>query len=257
MVKLVDYMVKLLYQMAKHPCNPEHTMRQLAEDLYVVEHDTFTFGIHFPGRMIVVRIGDAVALISPVPIDDALAARIDALGDVRWIASPNMFHHLYVGPAAERYPGARVLAPRGLRKKRTDLTIDATWDEGPPTEWDGVLAIRTWDGMPAVQEVVFGHLPSNTVIVTDLVMNVHSCRGLASRLVYWLEGCWRRPGAPRLNRLLTKDRDAARASRDDVLSWAPERLVMAHGDIIESGAADVFDAAFAWLGDRRALPAAA
>lgn len=232
-------------------------MQQLADDVYVVEHDTFTFGIHFPGRMVVIRLPDEqLALISPVPIDDALAARLAELGEVRWIASPNLFHHLYVGPAAARYPDAKVIAPPGLAKKRPDLRIDATWDDGAPAAWRGVLEARTWDGMPAVQEVVFGHRPSGTIVVTDLMMNVHRCRGLASRLIYWLEGCYKRPGAPRLYRLFTRDRGAARASRDDVMAWGADRLVMAHGDIIDTGAAEVFSTSFAWLGEARALPAA-
>ncbi len=232
-------------------------MQQLADNLYVVEHDTFTFGIHFPGRMIVVRLPDqALVLISPVPIDDATAARLDELGEVRWIASPNLFHHLYVGPAAARYPDAQVIAPSGLAKKRPDLRIDATWDDGAPAAWRGVLEARTWDGMPAVQEVVFGHRPSGTIVVTDLVMNVHRCQGLASRLIYWLEGAYKRPGVPRLFRLMIRDRDAARASRDEILAWGAARLVMAHGDIIETGATEVFGGALTWLGASRVLPAA-
>jgi len=56
-------------------------------------------------------------MISPLRVDDALAARVDALGPVSHIVAPSNLHHLFVGEAVARWPAARVHLPRGLPAK--------------------------------------------------------------------------------------------------------------------------------------------
>ena len=50
-----------------------------------------------------------------------------------------------------------------------------------------------------------------------------------------------------LERLLIRDRAAAREQVDRMLAWRPERIVLAHGDIIEAGGEEVLRRAYAWL----------
>lgn len=42
-------------------------------------------------------------------------------------------------------------------------------------------------------------------------------------------------------------RSAARIAREVVLEWNPERLLVAHGECVESGAARVIATALAWI----------
>jgi hypothetical protein len=75
--------------------------------------------------MTVVRLADrSLALISPVPIDDALSAEIEELGQVAYLLAPNLMHHLHLRAAFERYPGARLLGPAGLAKKQARLKLN-------------------------------------------------------------------------------------------------------------------------------------
>ena len=63
-------------------------------------------GITFPNRMVVAQLSNGSAMLySPVPIDDALAAEIEAVGRVELVVAPNLFHHLYV-------PVARAISQR-------------------------------------------------------------------------------------------------------------------------------------------------
>ena len=60
-------------------------------------------GAEFGTRMTVVQLADVgVMLISPIEVDDALAAEIDAIGPVRAIVAPNAFHHFYFAAVAKR-----------------------------------------------------------------------------------------------------------------------------------------------------------
>jgi hypothetical protein len=71
-------------------------------------------------------------------------------------------------------------------------------------------------------------------------------------------GAWRRTAQSRMWRLLTKDREAAARSVEDVLSWDFDRLVMAHGDPVDGGARERVASALAWIaaGTRPRLPPA-
>lgn len=229
-------------------------------ELWLAEHDLFTAGLHFPGRMTVARLpSGGLWLCSPIPIDDRLAAELSALGKVEALVAPNTFHHLHLKSAGERYPGARLLGAPGLPDKREDLDFDETLDDAPPDAWGGVFEQVVLRDIPSLNEVVFFHRPSRTVIATDLVMNVHHARGPLSRLVFWAEGCWRRPRVPRILPWFTKDREGMRTRAARIAAWPARSLVMAHGEPLadaEGFLAGELTRAFGELPDLRAQPAA-
>src|SRR5688500_18374152 len=96
-----------------------------AENLWTADHELkVPGGVPFPVRMTVARLSDrSLALISPVPIDDALASELAGLGPVSHLIAPNLFHHFYLAPAKVRYPEARVLGPPGLAAKKRGMTV--------------------------------------------------------------------------------------------------------------------------------------
>lgn len=146
-------------------------LQNLAPDLWILDHpQRLPGGLRMSTRMTIVRLpGGDLWLHSAVPLSDADAAAIDALGPVRHIVAPNLLHHLYLAPARARWPAARVWAPPGLRDKRPDLAIDAHLTGDAPTAWAGAIAALPIDGAPAIAETVFIHRPSATLIVGDLV----------------------------------------------------------------------------------------
>src|SRR5262245_17079418 len=81
-------------------------------------------GVRMPLCSTVIRLPDrSLLLYSPIAFDAALAAEVDALGDVAYIFAPNLLHHLHVGAAATRWPRARIYGAPGLAAKRPDLTF--------------------------------------------------------------------------------------------------------------------------------------
>lgn len=212
-------------------------LQSIAPDLWQVGNDVFMpGGVHFPGRMLVLRLADdALVLWSPVPVDDALAAALQALGTVRWIVAPCLFHHLFVAAASERWPDAAVLACPGMDEKRPDLRIDGVLPADAPAEWAGALDLVLVEGVPMLNEVVVRHRTSGSLIVTDLVFHLHEYRGWLTGLVLWLVGARRRLAQSRSVRLMTRDRAAAAASAERILALDFERLVMAHGRIVDTG----------------------
>jgi hypothetical protein len=201
-----------------------------------------------------------LALVSPIPIDDVLAATLDSLGEVRFLIAPNLLHHLYLDAAIRRYPRATVLAPPGLAHKRPDLRIDRTLREPLPPALAESVDVQRIEGALAVDEFVFFHRATQSLVVTDLVFHVLSPEGWLTGLVLRLVGCHRRFGQSRAWRLFVKDRAAAADSLSRVLAWPFETLIMAHGDIVHSDSArdarTMLAAAVRWVLPVRAALAA-
>ncbi len=222
--------------------------RQLATDLWVTERPQRALGVEMGTRMTVVRLADGSLFVhSPVALDRPTRAALDALGPVRHVVAPNKFHHLYAGAYPVVYLDARLYAAPGLAERRRDLPIDETLHDTPPQAWAGQIEQTLFRGMPVTNEVVFLHRATRTVIFTDLVTNIRSAPGFDTRLLFLLNGTYGRFGSGWIERLLTRDRAAARASVERVLAWDFDRVIMAHGEILEHGGPTAARAAFDWL----------
>jgi glyoxylase-like metal-dependent hydrolase (beta-lactamase superfamily II) len=215
-------------------------LTEVAPDLWShVHRQRFPGGAVLQARMNVVRVGDGALLIhSPTPVDDSLAAEIAALGPVAFIVAPNCFHHLHVTPFLARFPGAKVYGAPGLANKRTDLKLAGTLDDGAVVPWGGVLDHITLGGAPKLNEVVFLHRASRSLLVTDLLFNVTAPDNWATGLLLRLMGTYKRLGPSRLLRWrLTKDRRALKAGVERMLAWDFVRVLPGHGDVFESSEA--------------------
>ena len=207
--------------------------------------DGYDRGLHVQLRMTVVRLPDGgLWLYSPVPVDDALAEQIECLGAVRHLVAPSRGHHLFAAEAKARWPAATLWVSPGLAAAQPDLSADATLSDHE-SAWAAELEPLRLRAIPAIDEVVFLHVATRTVICCDLVINVHDEPSWLTRHFYRALGVWRRPGPTRYWRWKTKDPQAARDAYDRIVGWQPRRVIMAHGDIVDRDAARWLAAALA------------
>src|SRR6185312_5172313 len=95
-------------------------------------------GLRIGTRMTVVRLkGGGLLLHSPVRRTPELEAEVASLGEVRHVACPNDYHHLFAVDWAAAHPKALVFGPPELAQKRPDVTFHGT-REGHP-DWDSSL----------------------------------------------------------------------------------------------------------------------
>lgn len=216
--------------------DPPPILRPITESVWCAESIILMGpGVRFPIRMVVIRQADGGLWVwSPIAMDDELAAEIDAIGPVRHLVAPNLYHHVHMTAAAARYPQAQVWAPRGLEKKQPKLRIDGRLEDG--LDWGGELrtvAVRGADGMA---EFAFLHRASRTLLLTDLVFNIDdSPRGI-TRFVMWIFGSLGRLNRSRVWNMMIKDRKAFGASVAQILEMDFDRAIPAHGAILESNA---------------------
>jgi hypothetical protein len=199
-------------------------------------------------RMTVIRLsGGGLFLHSPVRLGEPTRRALDALGPVRAVVAPSKVHHLFVADYIAGYPQARVYGAPGLAEKRKDLQLHGVLGDHAPSEWNGEIEQHLFRGASFMNEVVFFHPATRTLILTDLAFNVPADKTAGARIFYWLTGAAGRFGPHRIVRLAIRDRRAARESVDRILRWNFDRVTVTHGDVLECGGKQRFAAAFDFL----------
>ena len=102
-------------------------------------------------------------------------------------------------------------------------------------------------GNAFVEEVVFLHRQSRTLILADLLESAHPDSPPLMRLFGRLFGIYEKLGPPLDMKLLFRDRAAARASLERVLSWDFDRIILAHGYLIETDGKRVLREAYSFI----------
>lgn len=211
-------------------------------------------GAMLPLRMTVIQDDDGVVLISPIEMDESLRSAVDALGSVHTIVAPNLLHHRWLGDAKQHYPAAQVLAPFGLREKRPEIAIAQELTSGPVTPG---LSATLVDGAPKLSELVLFHEPSKTLIVTDLVFNIPEASGMTWLILKVFSKALGTVEQSRLLRMFTKDREAAGRSLEAILRLPFDRVVPAHGEVIDVDARAQLAAGTWWMRGQSPPPKAA
>jgi hypothetical protein len=216
----------------------------IADNIWYVQHPLVVGGVPITSRMTVVRLRDGTLWIhSPVLISAELKEQIDRLGQVRHVVAPNLAHHLFVKKFAANYPEATVYGAPGLAAKRPDIANLHTLN---PAEnaWAPELEFLLFEGLPMVNETVWFHKPSSTLILTDLCQHWQGPMEWKARVWAMLSGVRSQLDVPLLVRLLTRNKAAARVSANAILSWPFTRVVVAHNAVIEDGAKEKVRFAF-------------
>lgn len=191
--------------------------------------------------MTVLELEGGLLVHSPVAVDPTCVAH---LGQPRWVLAPNKLHHLYVGPWAEA--GLETWGAPGLPDKRPDLRFDGVIEPDTTPFGDDVWLLPM-ESFALTREVVLLHRPSRTLVVSDLVFNFGPDAPWTTRAVMRCLGGY--PGC-RTNMLERAGmrRDLARRELAILAQWDFDRIVMAHGKIVETGGKAALLEAFRWLG---------
>ena len=222
-------------------------LQPLSDALWHVAIPHAFMGRHVGTRMTGVKLSSGGLLLhSPVPVDEDLAAELAALGEVTHIVCPNLFHHVFAAEVKQRYPKALLHGPAKLAGKRKDLKLDAVLSETPHPDWGEDFELVFIEGS-MLQETVFYHSASRTLIAADLIENFRQCDHGFTRWYLKLGGLWQKPGWHPILRLVYLNRRKARASITRILEWPFEKLSLAHGEVITENARNQARHGLEWL----------
>ena len=220
---------------------------RIADDVWIEPRPLRFFGVETGTKMTVVRLQSGGLFVhSPVALDAATRDAVDALGPVAAIVAPSRFHHLYVGEWARAYPGASLSACPGLETKRKDVAWSGVLGDEPEAAWKGELDQVFFGARPMENEVIFFHRKTKTIISCDFMFNLATHPSGLTRAVAFVMG-QREPGTTLLERVLIRNRVAARDQIGRVVAWGADRIVVAHGAVIESNGSELVRTAYHWL----------
>lgn len=217
-----------------------------AEDVWIEVREAKFLGVECGTRMTLVRLaGGGLFVHSPVALDDATRRAVDELGEVRAVVAPSVFHHLHVGAWMRAYPNAVFGACPGLEWKRPDLAFTSVLADQPHPVWANDLD-QVYFSSRRENEVVFFHAKSRTMICSDALLNLSGHASATTRFVARVMGN-QAPGAGWPERLMIRNRGLARRQIDRILAWDFDKIILAHGHIVERDGRDVVRRAYAWL----------
>ena len=215
-------------------------LERVTEGIWTARAGQRFYGIEVGARMTVIALEGGLLVHSPIALP---VESVAGLGELRWVLAPNLLHHLYVGPWIDA--GAEAWCGVGLPDKRPDLHFTGVI-ESRSEPFGPELLVVPMRGLDLTRELIVLHRPSRTLIVTDLVFNLSPSTPPLSRLGLRMIGGY--PGVR--TTLLEKaaiDRALGREAIDELLALDFDRLIMAHGEVVERGAQEALARAFAWL----------
>lgn len=220
-------------------------MRHIGKDLWVAETKFKLFGIDFGNRMTIIRLSTGKLLLhSPVKISDGLLSSIRELGEVEFIVTPNNFHGLFVEEWRKEFPGAKYFTAREVTKSDGSIfSLDSIGSKALRSD----LEIIRIEGVARLNEYAFIHKASNSLILTDLAFNIGANVSLCSKVFFRLNGVFDKFGPSRLMKTMITDPVALSTTIEEILSFEIRRIIVSHGNILESNARSTLKEAFSDL----------
>ena len=238
---------------------PLNTLKPVAPRIWIVDGPvvdmTGPLGLRasFPTRMTVVELSNgALWCHSPTAPDKALFAALDAIGPVRHLVSPNKLHYWHIAAWKQHYPQAVAWASPGVReraaRRHLDVAFDADLGDMPDPSCAYDIDQLRFGGSPAMEEFVFFHGASRTLILADLIENFEAAK--LPRVLRWmgkLGGVLDPDGKMPLDWRITFHKAEGRLSLIRMLAWRPLRVILAHGRCYMHDAEAELRRAFRWL----------
>lgn len=244
---------------AVEPYRPLNVLKPVDADLWIVDGPVVAMRylvghIPFSTRTTIVRLPDGRLWVhSPTELTPELKSEMDAIGAVAFLIAPNRLHWVGLAAWQNAYPEAVTHAAPGVAGKSAagGFRVDQTLTETPPAAWAGVIDQVLVPGA-FMDEAVFFHRCTATLIVTDLIQNFERdhLKGRFLALLMRLGGVIHPHGTtPRDLRLtFLPRRQAVRRAAGIMLGWGPKRIILAHGRCYESNARAELLRALSWTG---------
>ncbi|PZD71934.1 hypothetical protein C1752_04417 [Acaryochloris thomasi RCC1774] len=226
----------------------------LADNLWTATQPLRFLGLEVGTRMVVVRLNqDDLILISPIRLEESDVAAIGALGTVRHLIAPNLFHHLFLKQAQSLFPTAKVWGVEGLVDKCPDLELDALLNQ--IGNFDEELDYFPFEGFGTIlpggaslaNETVFLHRSSRSLILTDTAFNFDEESSWEMQLAAQALGFYKALRPSYLEKWGSPDKEKVEVSVRHVLEWDFDSVIPAHGNVVETGGKAQFKAGYEWF----------
>jgi hypothetical protein len=209
-------------------------------------------GVRFTTRMTVVKLTNGSMWVeSPVPVPFDTLKGIIELGPVKYLVAATPRHVWRLDSWHTLFPDAQLWTARNtpFTLKKGNLPITGILEDAPNQDWADDFDQLAFKGSSSIEEVLFFHRQSHTVILDDLIQTHTIAKGkpFLNALLILSDAIDPHGGVGIDMRLTFTNRDLARRSLERLLMWDFDRLIIAHGHCIQKGAKAFVERAFRWL----------
>jgi hypothetical protein len=208
-------------------------MKELANNIWLLPYSLRLLGADLRRMVTVVRLLSGKLVIhSTGPFTQGDIAAIVRLGKPGWLMDVMLRHDTFAKQGREAFPNIPFLAPEGF----SEVVGFSTEPLIPkPAAWGDELEVLRLEGMPSMQEHVFFHRLSRTLIAADLLFNFGPDASAWTRfLVFCAVGSRHHPGVSRPFRMAIKNKADFQRSAQALMKWDFDRIIVGHGEIIET-----------------------
>eukprot|EP01118_Nematostelium_gracile_P000390 TRINITY_DN10413_c0_g1_i2.p1 TRINITY_DN10413_c0_g1~~TRINITY_DN10413_c0_g1_i2.p1 ORF type:complete len:283 (-),score=53.30 TRINITY_DN10413_c0_g1_i2:79-927(-) len=224
------------------------------DQIWVEDGPIENFGVRFSTRMTVIKLNNNRLLVhSPLPLIAKRKAALDAIGEVKYVIAPNKMHHLFIKDYFTGYPEASIYGVAGLKEKRPDLPFHAILASNfAEPVWADELDQLVVMGKDKVNEVVFFHRKSKTLLVADMIENLNpEAPGVSilKKSLMFANSVWDRDRNQARSSVEFKWINTTKELKDSLSAihqWDFENIIMAHGDLIIGDGKEIFKKIFGW-----------
>jgi len=212
--------------------SPSVGLQPIAENLWAIAYPLKMLGADLRRNVTIIRLRTGRLVIhSSAPFSPEDVAGIRALGEPGWILDGLLRHDTFAQQGRKAFPEIPYLAPYGFSDAVGFLTVPII---PAPIEWDAELLAHEIQGMPETRDTALLHVPSRTLILTELIFNFGDDEPLWTELLLRVAvGGKHHPGMSRPFKMGVKDHDAFQQSLSTILAWDFDRIIVGHGDMIE------------------------
>lgn len=151
------------------------------------------------------------------------------------IVAPNLFHCAGIKNACSVFPNAKRWAVQGAKETKPDVPWTDVLSEGK-WPYQNELEVIPLMGIPDVNESVFFHKESKSLIVTDLCFNMDNVSGIGAWLILSLFGTYKKFAVSKYFIKFVRDKKAFEESLAKIFALQFDNIVVSHGaNIVGSG----------------------
>jgi len=141
--------------------------------------------------MTIIRLANGRLFIhSPTKLTSQTREGLAARGEVDYIVAPSWWHDMFLGEYVDAFPDAKLCGPRVLVKCYPRLSFEVIRGGGPSPWQDEIDEFYVDQMRLFLDEFVFFHKRSRTLIVADLVHNLSENAPVFTKWAYKLHGAY-------------------------------------------------------------------
>jgi hypothetical protein len=196
-------------------------------DLKIVTYNANAgMGIIFPSKTFIINAPQSIYIISPCDLEMDTIKELNSIDKEIYVIAPNNFHNLHLATVKMAIPKATFFGPkRSAQQSGVELenTKDLIQED---------LTTVFIKGNNTISETVFYHMASSTLIITDLLFNMHHKMNLQTKLAMKMAGTFHKLGMSRALKLSIKDKVAFKKSMLSLLDLPFKKVIPSHGNEI-------------------------